>query len=382
MYGQERLHLYTHFVETDPASQTVIKNFPLEVALGGDVNPGVVGVGTSSTVLQELFNQGLIAGRTYSLFVGTGMGRMGGSFNGSNTFGGYDQGRFTGDVHSYSMDITHALPLNVSVADIIITQDDGTDQSLFDAERFPNMQKSPKEMIARITTDQFPMRFPKALTDNFAELLHAEESDSPDGSLRLTKPFGGSMSIILNDGFTVKMPSEVVYNASGLSPVAARNVEQDDEDDEDFLLSLAWLMQVYLMIDYDSWSFHLAEAVQDHKFVTLQTLCPKAIPVGYTQPHPNTFTAEGLAGAVVGGVIGGLALIAVAITLFVLFMRRRYAKAEEAAELNMVEAKQIESGSDDGYTQFDFSQNLARKGTGMSSGMGTGRSHSGWYGGR
>ena len=344
IYGRDTLHLYTHFVETDPASETLVHHFPVEVATSGDISPGVVGVGVQSTVLQELFDHNLIAGRTYSLYVGTGMERAGGSFNGSNTFGGYDQGRFRGNVHSYSMNITDPNPLNVSVVDIIVN-DGSKDVSLFDSNKFHSLHGKPSAFTARITTDQYPMSLPYEITENFKSLLSAEPSGHSDGSLHIPKPFHGTMSIVLDDGFTVTLPNEIMYNASGLSPVAERPKNSDD----DFYLSLAWLTQVYVMVDYDSYAFHLAQAVIDHQFVQMQTFCPKAVPVVYEPPQTSSFLTQGLIGAVVGGVIGGLGLIACAIWGCVFWARRRMIRAEERAQVEKALAKVKMSRLQSGY---------------------------------
>ncbi len=337
IYGRDALHLYTHYFEINPASENLIPEFLLEVATNGTENPGVAGMGLSSTLLQGLFNRALVAGRTFSLYVGSGMDRAGGVINGSIAFGGYDSGRFIGTVHNYSMDISHPHPLAVQVKDIIISDPAAPTKnvSLFDPSQFPDMKRRPDAFEAKITTDQYPMSFPAELTRNYMSYLGAEESDNADGSLRLTRPFNGTMSVVLSDGFTVTIPSNVMYNVSGISPVAA----SEEDSDEPFYLSLAWLSQVYLMVDYEAYKFHLAQALAEAPFVTPETFCPKTVPQPYFHKTKNNFEATGMIGAVIGGVFGGLGLIALLVALFVFWRRRRAEKSEEQMEDELAMAK-------------------------------------------
>jgi hypothetical protein len=79
-------------------------------------------VGSSSTVLRDLVAQDVIAGKTYSLYIGQGFERAGGAVNGSNVFGGYDSGRFTGEPHKYSMNINNPNPMSVRIKRIALRQ--------------------------------------------------------------------------------------------------------------------------------------------------------------------------------------------------------------------------------------------------------------------
>lgn len=326
------MHLYTHYFQTDPASEKVINNFPIRIAQNGSTYPGRIGLGSASTLLEKLYAASLISSRSFSLYVGSGFDRAGGVINGSNVFGGYDAARFTGPVYDYAIDSTNISPFGVRVSDIILSDpsDSGKNVSLLDKERFSNIPSSYSGFDAKITTEQYPLSLPFEITQNFMNTLGAQESDHVDGSLRISKPYAGNMTIVLSNGFTVTLPKEVVYNASGLSPVAARR--QDSLSP--FYLSTAWLSQVYLMADYDDGQFHLAQAVPEAPFITTRTKCPGQAPVAYepSKSSRKAFSRVGLIGAVLGGVVGGMALITVVVCGTMFWRRRRCNKAIEEIE--------------------------------------------------
>ncbi|MBE7179926.1 MAG: hypothetical protein INR71_01755, partial [Terriglobus roseus] len=194
-FGSEEFSLYTHYFETNPASATVVSS-TLEVANVGDGNPGVVGLGPRSTLLQSLVDQSIISARTLGIYLGTSMPRANGVINGSLTWGGYDRGRFAGDVKSYDMDLSNVDAFPLTVQDVIIsTADNETSTSLFDDSRFPNNTGN-LSFVGRLSTDQYPISMPYQLTQNFKELLSARPSSLPDGSLGLTVPFNGTMTFV------------------------------------------------------------------------------------------------------------------------------------------------------------------------------------------
>ncbi|KAJ4377456.1 hypothetical protein N0V83_000281 [Neocucurbitaria cava] len=319
-FGQETLRLYTHFFETDGASQTLVENSTIEVAEQGSITPARVGVGSSSTLLRDLAAQNIIAGKTYSLYIGQGFDRAGGVVNGSNVFGGYDSGRFTGTPNQYPMNIANVNPMSVRVKDIIITDSNNANVSLFDNTVFTDMKSRPDEFEAQITTEQFPFSFPYQITQNIIAKLGAVQDNTwGDNSLKLKNAFNGTLSIVLDDGFTVTLPPEVLMNASNITPIQDR----DEKSTAPFYLGTAFLGQVYLMADYESDNFFLAPAVQKNNMVMPVTFCPKSTPVAYERPNQSAWQRQGLIGAVVGGVLGGLGAIAALYCLWITWMRKK-----------------------------------------------------------
>ncbi|KAI9839058.1 MAG: hypothetical protein M1837_002276 [Sclerophora amabilis] len=335
-YGTDTFYLYTHFFQTDPAFQTHVDDFPVQVATSGDANPAWLGMGHSSTLLDRLYSEGLISSRSFSYYVGTAEPRAGGDVNGSITFGGYDASRFTGPVHNYTMDGATSNPFQVHVSDIVINGVDGASNnvSLLDTDKFSNLSDDEASGFdAEISTDQWPLSLPYEITQNFLSALSAEPSDAPDGSLRLKKPFNGTISIVLSDGFSITLPSEVVYSQSRLSPV----VDRSKDSSEPFRLSSAWLSQVYLMVDYDADAFHLAQAVPEAPFISTRTTCPKTVPAPYERPARKPFSRVGLTGAIVGGVVGFMALCTGIFCLVSMLRRKR--RAEQSTPLQLEEGK-------------------------------------------
>ncbi|KAI9822503.1 MAG: hypothetical protein M1827_000222 [Pycnora praestabilis] len=358
-FGTETFHLYEHYFDPSPAWMTSVNNLTIRVATNGSDTPGKVGFGLNSGLLNSLYAQGLIASRSFAFYVGSGLERAGGVVNGSTTFGGYDAARFTGPVHNYTIDTTTPNPFNVQVSNIIISGVNGaaSNISLLDRTAFPTLPSSfSTGFRAAITTDQYPLSLPYSMTQNFITTLAALPSTNADNSLQISRPFNGTMTIVLSDGFSVTLPSDVVYNASGLSPVAAR----DEDDDSPFLLSTAWLSQVYFMADYDDGKFHLAQAVPEAPFITTQSKCPNVVPVPY-QRSATTFGGAGLIGAVLGGVIGGSAICTLLICVFLERRKHKRRVAVDRALVGKMEPKMAQFEIDEGGSQ---TSGEVRKGVG------------------
>ncbi|PSN74060.1 acid protease [Corynespora cassiicola Philippines] len=342
-FGRDTLRLYTHYFETDGAMQTLVENTTVEVAESGSARPGVVGIGQDSTLLRDLASRDLIGARTYSLYIGQGMDRAGGVVNGSNVFGGYDSGRFTGPAHRYSMNLQRMNPMTVRVKDIVIAEnrEGGGNVSLFDPSAFPSMTSRPETFEAELTTDQYPLSLPYDITQNFISHLDAEPDNTwEDNSLKLKNPFNGTLSIVLEDGFTVTLPPEVLMNASNITPIQERN----ESATTPFYLSAAFLGQVYLMADFESNAFFLAKAVQKNNVVMPETFCPKSTPEAWERPKQSAWQKQGLIGAVVGGVIGGLGIAIFGYFFLIAYLRKREERKEE---------KELERGQKAKIAQFE-----------------------------
>jgi len=248
------------------------------------------------------------------------MDRAGGIVNGSNVFGGFDAGRFKNPVYTQTMDLANVDYLAVTVSNIAIS--DPTNPSMNNVSIMDNGAT----FDARITVEQYPMSLPYQVTQKFMSLLSAKTTDMADKSVQLTKPFDGTMTITLSNGFQVTLPSNVVYNASGIAPVAFR----DKDDTSPNYLSIAWLSEVYLMMDFETSRFHLAQAIPKNAYVMPRTFCPNTIPVPYNYSKTAShFVTQGMIGAVIGGIIGGSALLVAAVCIYVFWRRSRIIKDQE-----------------------------------------------------
>jgi hypothetical protein len=333
------VHLFTHYFEENNPTVKTVRNTSIEVATAGDGRPAIVGLGLKSTLVDALFDQELISGRTVGYYGGSSTPRAGGVINGSLTFGGYDSGRFSGDVHTYDMDTTSPDILPLNVTNIIIESSDGRNNvSLLDQNRFSNLNSSDNTFTAKLTTDQFPISLPYEITQNFIDTLSAVPSDLPDGSLRLDKPFNGTMTFVLSDSFRVTIPHDVLFNSSGNSIVKQRN----RTDPSPFYLGLPFMSQIYLIMDYDATKFHIATAIQEQQYVVPVTMCSGDTPKQFERPNHGSFSRAGLVGIIIAAVIGGISLISTAFLAVVMIRHQRKVDKEEKAErLEAQRLKQI-----------------------------------------
>ncbi|KAF2084644.1 acid protease [Saccharata proteae CBS 121410] len=346
--GSDTLHLFTHYFPTSPASDSPLPNFPISVATSGSTNPGILGMGPSSSLMTHLHAAGLIAARTYALYVGTAFDRAGGTAIGSNTFGGFDAGRFTGTVHSYGMDVADPYSLSVSVADVIVNDPGSGHRNV----SLLQDSASAGSFDAKISTDQYALSLPYGVTQTYVSALGAIVSDTPDGSLRLPATRTNStITVLLSTGFAVTIPNNVLFNNTNLSPVATRA----ENDTSPFLLGAAWLGQVYLMLDYEAERFHVAKAVAEGGFVMTRTWCTGEAPSAYVRPKGG-FMATGAIGAVVGGGVAVVAAVYLAGCLWVVYVRRRVEMEHGVGrEGAVVESERVELKQKKGkMVQFDF----------------------------
>lgn len=243
-----------------------------------------------------------------------------GKANGSLTFGGYDSARMAGKVHTYPMDVASRDFMPVTVQDIVL--DDPGNGTL---RNVSIMEGGAFE--ARITTDQYPMRLPTAVTQRFTDLLGATSSNEADGSLYAPQ-FAGTMRIRLSDGFEITLNGSAVVIPSGLTVV-----QENTDDAGPFYLSIAWLSQVLLTLDYDAQQFHVSEAIQHDTYIVPRTLCAGAIPIAFNYGAKNSsFVKNGMVGVVIGAVVASLAAAVALLWTFVWWRRNRLAKKAWATQ--------------------------------------------------
>lgn len=307
--GNDTLHIFTHYFDPSPPNVTDIDDFPLSqlTNFSSDASPwfgpsGHLGLGPNTPVLERLASLGEITTRSFGLYVGTAYPRAGGAINGSLTLGGYDSGRLSGSAHNFTLatdyDVSrNETPFRVTIESLALLDTKNGNTSI------PLTNTS---FDAYLTTDQFSMTFPAATTNAFVASTAAEQlpNDFSEPSFYLAPSTNYTLQITLSTGLTITIPPDELRNASNASPISAPLSPSSPA-----LLGTAFLSHLYLTANYDatpSPSFHLNNALPHGPYVMTRPLCAASVPVMAEPVHISSFRAQGLIGAVLGGVIGGI----------------------------------------------------------------------------
>lgn len=329
-YGQDRLNLFTHYFDPSPASNHPLPNHPITVLSDAtavdDVffDSGALGLGSSSTAIKQLIDQGRINRNVVGMYLGTAYPRAGGTQNGSIVIGGYDSGRFLGEPHKYPIGQTSSpavSPLKIHVKQLSLVTEDGTTIPFVTDDGFDG----------HISTHQYPMELPHDTISALSTAINASPSNNDEGSLKTSQPFKGNLTITLDDGYEITFPPEWISNASNLTPFSAITLDTDNKTigvSRPLIFGAAFLHHLYMTIDYDESSFYLADAKVFDNYVQPQSLCAGQAPVAMAQPHIAKFVQMGLIGAILGGLIGGTAIISV---IYFYFRRRAQYKQSKSA---------------------------------------------------
>ncbi|KAK4938355.1 hypothetical protein LTR10_021154 [Elasticomyces elasticus] len=302
-------NLFTHYFDPSPPNLTTISQFPLTVLSNYSANAspwfgpaGLLGLGPSSVLLQRLYDMDLISSRSFGLYMGTAYQQANGVINGSLTLGGYDSGRFGGDVYNYTISSANSdgahSPFKVTIAQMTLTTADG------------NTTELSNQFDAYITTSQYALNLPSAVTQQFADVTGATPSIDGLDVLQLPSGFDATLTITLAGGFNVTYDAQWLRNVSNNSPISAAPISSNATSSQTNLLGTAFLSSVYFMANYDSHppNFQLASALADAQYVQTQTLCPDTVPTPASTTNIPSFTRAGLTGAIIGGVVGGMGL--------------------------------------------------------------------------
>lgn len=236
--------------------------------------------------------------------MGTAYQQANGAMNGSLTLGGYDSGRFEGDVYNYTISNANFhgahSPFKVTIAQMTLTTADGNQTELSD------------EFDAYITTSQYDLNLPGAVTQKFADITGATPSNDGLNVLQLPSGFDATLTIALAGGFNITYDAQWLRNVSNNSPISAAPISSttNTTSSQANLLGSAFLSSLYLMANYDSHppKFQLASAIPNAQYVQTQTLCPDTVPTPAPTTNIPSFTRAGLTGAIIGGVVGGMGL--------------------------------------------------------------------------
>ncbi|KAL9106691.1 MAG: hypothetical protein Q9227_008343 [Pyrenula ochraceoflavens] len=345
--GTDTLHLYTHFFESDGASDTAVPELPVAVLdspprasfsnSSADTSSvfSTVGLGATSTLLQALYSQGKISSRSFGLYIGQAQLPLPSSGdiaevtwhqNGSLTLGGYDSARFADPVTSYHLQEPAngptALKVQVEALELSFINTEKPATNLLNSSA---TSKSDSNLTAFISTSTAPIVVPSAVLS----ALESATSGLPrTASISLTVTLSSSngpanYTIPFTPG---DIPSLIVATSSPSDPS---------------LLGLPFLSNTYLTVSYDSNTFYLSPAIPSAPYIIPNTMCPKTTPARYVPPREQDFSKQGLVGAIIGGLIASIALVAVAICGTRSWRRRR---AEKKVRFRLGLEEEMEGG--------------------------------------
>lgn len=344
-YALDTFNLFVHYFDPSPPANFPVSDFTIKVLSNytSSSTPwfgpaGLLGLGPSSTILTRAHDLGLISTRSWGLYMGTYYKEANGLINGSLTLGGYDSGRFQGEVHNYSIGIpnpdAHNSPFSLKISQMTLTNDDGEETNLVS-----------DEFEAYLTSHQYEINLPAAVLDEFADKTGAETAND---RYRLPDGFNSSLTVTLSSGLNLTFEPEWLKNVSNDSPFSSTASDADSANSSTSapaLLGSAFFTHIYMMVNYDAQpepTFYLASALPHGPYVMTRTFC------GDTQPTPapttniSSFAASGMAGAIVGGVVGGIGL-----TFLVWWAIRKYAqmRMRRNHQRSEIKGKSVEGGN-------------------------------------
>lgn len=322
-YGTDDLHIYSHFFESSPASKTTLNNQPISYLSNyrSKVNPffssSALGLGPSSYTLSSLVAAGRVSRRVIGMYLGTAYARAGGDRNGSIVFGGYDAGQIDGPAHEYQRVAVPApgfSSLRVRVKQVALVTSDGSSIPLVTDDGFDGY----------LSTEQYAVEFPGPVTQALATAMRAAPANNAENTLRASEHFVGNLTIALDDGYQITYPSDWLTNTSNLTPISASTMNSSNTVGKPLVLGAAFLHHLYLTIDYESNTFSLAKAKMYNNYIQPTSLCSNTVPAPAPPPAISKFAKAGLAGAILGGVVG---LFGISFMVFWVLRRNLQARA-------------------------------------------------------
>ncbi len=309
-----------------------IPGFPFEVWSKRDVlNKSSLGLGPNSSVLRGFAAADTVPSTAMGLFYGSRSQNHG--VNGELIIGGYDSARLKGPFTNFTIGANHLnfpCPLQVQLRDVRLNNVNGS-HSLF--------ADSGATVPACIDPLQNGFTFTKSMLDIFTSLTKFPDgsaSSSSYGSNNIiypsaNEPLIGNLTLTLSNGYQTVIPHHElisqergsdaegkygVVNSSMISP--AINNGSVDFGDQVPVLGGVFLSINYLLVDYEQSRFSLAPAVtgpMDPQSRKIITVCSK-----HTTPASPGKQRTNI-GAIAGGVVAGVGLLALCTAI--LFWRRR-----------------------------------------------------------
>lgn len=340
-------NLFVHYFDPSPPTVTHVPDVPITVLsnYSSDQSPwfgpaGLFGLGPSSTILTRLHDLDLISTRSYGLYTGTYYEPANGLINGSLTLGGWDSGRFEGQPFSHQISDPNPdfdnSPLRITISHMTLTNSNGDEAQLLAPSQ---------DLDAYLSTSQHEINLPGPILDRFVQETNADDSENV---YSLPQDFNSTLTISLSSGLNLTFEPEWLKNVSNNSPIsttASDNRTTSDSDSNSLaFLGSAFLTHIYLMVNYDAPTptFYLASALPHAPYVMTTTFCTDTVPNPAPPTDISSFAANGIAGAVVGGVIGGIGLTFLIWWLSRLCMQRRSWRAQRRES---IKGKGVEGGN-------------------------------------
>lgn len=341
-----------------------------------------IGLGDNSTLLRALKAGNHIASRTWGMFFGWTGDDPKNQLDGTLVFGGYDRAKvygqgYTQDLAQYGLCGTHMV---VTVDDILLHFPNGTDVSIvastpngsFDACIVPDYP-----VMMTIAYDPYMTMFMEVTNTSLSQrtfglayysLLYDEGAE----------PYDGEMIINIRNGPSIRVPNEQLvvperyireedgqivanYSRSNLVINSLQEINANDMS----TIGRQFLSSAYVMVNQDTGTFTLWSAnpsrsedlvgVDEEGQDVLEwcdsELTPTTSPSETAKPPPEDVGGGGgiPTGAIVGAVIGGLAVVAVGIGA--IFWRRRRGRIRAAADPEPQSERYIHPGEVEHSTQ-------------------------------
>ncbi|KAI0893467.1 acid protease [Annulohypoxylon nitens] len=295
-----------------------------------------MGLGKNSTIINALFDAGLIGSRVWSIFWGRLWADIDGStIPGSIVFGGYDQQKTIGKGYTHSLDFSEDSGCRTGMR-VYITKLTLHSTNVSNAE----LLEPTTQIIACIVPQhQLLLDGPASVSSNFRDYTGMRPINFSGGlhkgasQYNMSKKLDGDLTISISSGLEIRVPSdqflipfmdmddkgtrftddqrqELLIGETQLSPKTA-------------ILGRYFLRAAYLMVDPDDNSFTLWQAnpTTDSNLVnTGTTKCGNTSSgTGSQVPQAPSRLSGGSSAGIVIGVIAGVAIIG----LGVLFYLRR-----------------------------------------------------------
>ncbi|KAI3395352.1 hypothetical protein diail_1408 [Diaporthe ilicicola] len=361
-------------------SNLTLEDFPLGVVLTDWGEQGyhpqaALGLGSNSTVLSVLLASNAIASRTWSWFWGLNGPSPSTQLDGNLVLGGYDKAKVRGTGYSQALSTATdrcASGMLVTLADIRLNFVNGTTASIF-----------PSDASAALAACLDPA-YPTLMTvplypywTNFETLTNSSATGRSTGlnffDMRYDvgqTPFDGDITIQLSSGLAVRVPNSQYIGpdvaidrttgaliANQTAPSIAINALQSGNSDDMITIGRNFFSAAYIMTSYDTKSFTMWEAnpTSNQNLVAVDesgneisscaggnatatvTAGGGATQTGSRSSTSGSGSTNGntRVGAIVGGTIGGVAVVAalIGVAAFLAIRRKPAHAGTRQAEL-------------------------------------------------